>query len=132
MLLGIRNKVVLCFLVPIIFMIIVGISAYQKAAAGMREKFQESTIQTISMARDYVEMSCMFIESEGTRYAFATNVSNYVGGALENDPVGKMLALETINLDLLTSLSANSFISNIHIIPNENLTILTKIGRAHV
>lgn len=125
MLLGIRNKVVLCFLVPIIFMIIVGISAYQKAAAGMREKFQESTIQTISMARDYVEMSCMFIESEGTRYAFATNVSNYVGGALENDPVGKMLALETINLDLLTSLSANSFISNIHIIPNENLTILT-------
>ena len=76
MLFGIRNKVVLCFLVPIIFMIIVGVSAYQKAATGMREKFQESTIQTISMARDYVEMSCMFIESEGTRYAFATNVSN--------------------------------------------------------
>lgn len=125
MLFGIRNKVVLCFLVPIIFMIIVGVSAYQKAATGMREKFQESTIQTISMARDYVEMSCMFIESEGTRYAFATNVSNYVGGALESDPVGKMLALENLNLDLRTSLTANSFISNFHIIPNENLTILT-------
>ena len=82
MLLGIRNKVVLCFLVPIIFMIIVGISAYQKAAAGMREKFQESTIQTISMARDYVEMSCMFIESEDTRYTFDKNVSNYEEGAL--------------------------------------------------
>ena len=125
MLLGIRNKIVLCFLVPIVFMIIVGVSAYQKAATGMREKFQESTIQTIDMAREYIEMSCVFIESEGTRYAFATNVSNYVGGALENDPVAKMLALENINLDLLTSLSANPFISNIHIIPNENLTILT-------
>ncbi len=132
MLFGIRNKVVLCFLVPIIFMIIVGVSAYQKAATGMREKFQESTIQTISMARDYVEMSCMFIESEGTRYAFATNVSNYVGGALESDPVGKMLALENLNLDLRTSLTANSFISNFHIIPNENLTILTTGAKQNV
>lgn len=125
MLLGIRNKVVLCFLVPIIFMIIVGVSAYRKAEIGMRENFQESTIQTISMARDYVEMCCVFIESEGTRYAFATNVSNYVGGALENDPVEKMLTLENLNLDLRTSLTANSFISNIYIIPNENLSILT-------
>lgn len=125
MLFGIRNKVVLCFLVPIIFMIIVGVSAYRKAATGMRENFQESTIQTISMAKDYIEMSCMFIESEGTRYAFATNVSNYVGGALENDPVDKMLVLENLNLDLRTSLTANSFISGIHIIPNENFAILT-------
>lgn len=125
MLLGIRNKIVLCFLIPLIFMIIVGVSAYQKAETGMREKFQESTIQTMDMAREYIEMSCIFIESEGTRYAFATNVSNYAGGALENDPVEKMLALENINLDLLTSLSANSFISNIHIIPDEPLAILT-------
>ena len=125
LLLGIRNKIVLCFLVPIVFLIIVGVSAYQKAATGMRENFEESTIQTIEMAREYIEMSCVFIESEGTRYAFATDVSNYVGGALENDPVKKMLALENINLDLLTSLSANHFISNIHIIPNESFTILT-------
>ena len=31
-LLGIRNKIVICFLVPIAFMIVIGVSAYQKAA----------------------------------------------------------------------------------------------------
>ncbi len=31
MLFGIRNKIVICFLVPIIFMVIVGVSAYRKA-----------------------------------------------------------------------------------------------------
>lgn len=125
MLLGIRNKIVLCFLVPIVFMIIVGVSAYQKADEGMREKFQDSTIQTLDMARECIEMACSFIESEGTRYAFSANISSYVGGALERDPVKKMLELESINLDLRTSRAANSFISNIHIIPDENLAILT-------
>ena len=49
MLFGIRNKIVICFLVPIIFMVIVGVSAYRKAEEGLSEKFQESTLQTIEM-----------------------------------------------------------------------------------
>ena len=53
MLLGIQNKIALCFLVPIIFMIIIGFSAYRKSAEGMSEKFQESTIQTIDMVNEY-------------------------------------------------------------------------------
>ena len=46
---GIRNKIVLCFIVPLLFMIIIGVTAYRKAADGMSGKFQESTIQTIDM-----------------------------------------------------------------------------------
>ena len=53
-LLGIRNKIVVCFLVPIAFMIVIGVSAYQKAAEGLREKFQESTLQTIAMSKEYI------------------------------------------------------------------------------
>ena len=52
MLFGIRNKIVICFLVPIIFMVIIGVSAYQKAAEGLSEKFQESTLQTIEMTTE--------------------------------------------------------------------------------
>ena len=33
-LLSIRNKIVVCFLVPIVFMVIIGVSAYQKSAEG--------------------------------------------------------------------------------------------------
>lgn len=125
MLLGIRNKIVACFLIPIIFMVIIGVSASSKAEVGMREKFQESTIQTMDMAKEYIEMSCVFVEGEGMKYALDTDVSNYVAGNLENDPVKKMLALESLKLNLNTSMSANSFISNIHIVPKENLTIMT-------
>ena len=67
MLFSIRNKIIVCFLVPILFMVVVGVSAYQKAAEGMSEKFTDSTTQTINMAMEYVDMSCSIIESEGMK-----------------------------------------------------------------
>lgn len=46
LLFSIRNKIIVCFLVPVIFMIIIGVCAYQKAVSGMSEKFRETAGQT--------------------------------------------------------------------------------------
>ena len=37
-LLSIRNKIVVCFLVPIVFMVIIGVSAYQKSAERIKRE----------------------------------------------------------------------------------------------
>ena len=62
--LSLRNKIFVAFLVPIIFMIIVGYTAYFNAAEGMSEKFEESTQQTINMAVNYLDMSCTYVQSD--------------------------------------------------------------------
>lgn len=131
MLLGIRNKIVICFLVPIIFMVIIGVSAYQKAQEGMSEKFQESTQQTIVMAKDYIEMSCSFIEAEGLKYAFDANVSKYLMGSFDN-AVEKMGIVNGINTNMLSSQLAISFIDNIHIVTKENTEMITTAVRKKV
>ncbi len=125
MLFSIRNKIVLCFLVPIIFMIIIGISSYRKASEGLSEKFQESTGQTIDMASDYIDMSCTFIESEGMKLAFDTTMTQYLKGLLENDPVAKADALKKIQSNMISSQTSNPFIANIHIMTKENVTMLS-------
>ena len=125
MLFGIQNKIVLCFLIPMIFMIVIGLSAYQKAAGGMSQKFQESTIQTIDMVNEYIDMSCAFVESEGMKFAFDANVGKYLNGSVENDPVEKMNVLNAIQDDLLSAQTTNSFIDNIHIVTKENVSMLT-------
>ena len=89
MLFSIRNKIVVCFLVPIVFMIIIGVAAYQKAAGGMTDKFEDSTTETVKMATQYIDMSCNFIKSEGTNYAFDSDLSKYSLGLFEKDPIGK-------------------------------------------
>jgi len=125
MLFGIRNKIVLCFLVPIIFMIVIGISAYQKAAEGLSEKFQESTLQTIEMTKDYIEMSCNFIKAEGLKYAFDADVSKYLTGTLESSPVEKNEVVRAISTDMISSQTSIPFIGEIHIVPREDINVVT-------
>lgn len=130
MLFSIQNKIILCFLIPILFMIIIGVSSYRKSAEGLSEKFQESTVQTINMAKEYIDMSFTFIESEGLKYAFNSDVNKYVQGSLEEQPIEKKAAMDNIKSDMLSSQTSNPFISNIHIVTNENINMLTT-GSSH-
>lgn len=125
MLFSIRNKLVFSFLVPIAFMVFIGASAYQRAADGMSQKFRDSTGQTISMAMDYIDMSCTFIESEGTKYAFDTSLSKYFMGLYKDDPLNNMNVTTDTKSDILTSQISNPFISNIHIITKEGINMFT-------
>ena len=129
MFLGIRNKIVICFLVPIAFMIIIGVSAYQKAAEGLREKFQESTLQTIAMSKEYIDMSCDFIKAEGLKYAFDGDVGKYLQGTIES-PVELKEIKGNINTDMISSSTSIPFISNLHIIPKEGVNVLTTASGA--
>lgn len=125
MIFSIRNKIIVCFLVPIIFMIVVGISAYQKAAEGMSEKFTASTIQTINMATEYVDMSCSYIESEAMTYAFDKDLSKYFIGLYNDDPMAKLKVTENTKTAILTSQTANSFINHIHIITKDGINLFS-------
>ena len=78
LLFSIRNKIFICFLVPIVFMIVVGAAAYNKSAEGMQEKFQESTEETIKMLGEYLEMSNSFLATEAMKYSMDVNLNSYL------------------------------------------------------
>lgn len=125
LLFSIRNKIVVCFLVPIAFMIIIGVSAYQKAAEGMSDNFTDSTVQTLAMATDYVDMSSTFIEAECKKYAFDETLAQYYMGGFENDAIAQTNVVKSAKSDILASQTANPFINNIHIITNPGISMLT-------
>ena len=122
---SIRTKIVCGFLVPVIFMIIIGVSAYQKAAEGMNEKFTDSTIQTIQMANEYVDMSCAFIESEGVKYAFDKDLGRYFIGMYEDDDSDKISVINNARSQMISSEKANAFINNIHIVTKPGISMLS-------
>lgn len=125
LLFSIRNKIFICFMVPIFFMIVVGIFAYKRAAEGLSDKYKESTLQTIRMATQYLEMSDTYIEAEGTKYAFNSDYNRYLIGLLEDDPLGKKNIMDSIKSNILSSQTVNTFISNIHIITKEGITMFS-------
>ncbi len=125
LLFSIRNKIVVCFIVPILFMILIGASAYRKSADGMSDKYMESTTQTISMATEYIDMSCTFIESEAIKYAFDSDLGKYFLGLYESDSIGKMSVMENTKSDMISAQVSNPFISNIYILTKKNVAMLS-------
>jgi len=124
-LLSIRNKIVVCFLVPIVFMVIIGVSAYQKSAEGLSEKFTDSTLQTMRMATENLNMSCDFIRSEGLKYAYDDDLRKYFLGMFEDNPMDKLNFLTSTKSNLLSVQTSNPFISHMHIIPKKGVNLLS-------
>lgn len=124
-LLSIRNKIVVCFLVPIVFMVIIGVSAYQKSAEGLSEKFTDSTLQTMRMATENLNMSCDFIRSEGLKYAYDDDLRKYFLGMFEDNPVDKLNFLTSTKSNPLSVQTSNPFISHMHIIPKKGVNLLS-------
>lgn len=123
--LSIRNKVILCFMIPILFMVIVGVAAYQKAASGMSNKFKESTIQTLSKATEYIDLGCTFIEAESTKYATDPSLVQLMQGLYKSDPINELNVSNNFKTTIVGSQGTNAFVTDIHIIPRSGSNILT-------
>ena len=125
LLFSLRSKITLCFLVPIIFMVIIGLTAYNKAAEGMSSKYEESASQTIVMATEYIDVICDFIATDCVTYAFDEDLSKYFMGLYEDKPYELQNLSERVRSDLMTTQMSNNFISNIHIVPKSGIKIFT-------
>ncbi len=122
---GLKNKIFICFIIPIIFMIAVGYISYYYAAEGLSEKYKEASKQTVNMAIQYLDTSCTYIQSEGMRYAFDSGVESYVIGMPGKSSAEVVNYISDLRVMLLASQTANPFVSNIHIIPKSGIRLVT-------
>ena len=122
---SIRAKIFVCFLIPILFLILVGVFSYKKAAAGMYDTFRDSNEQTINMANQYIDVSNSFIEAEALKYAFQSDLGKYMIGLYETDSTRKKSVINSVGSSIRASQAGNEFISNIHIVTIEDIQMLS-------
>lgn len=122
---SIRNKIFICFLVPTLFIIIVGLTAYGRASEGMKDKFQESTIQTLNMVVEYIELGNALIESKAMEYAFDQDLNQYASGMYRNDTVTANNLITRIRENMGSACNTNPFIGDIYIVTPEDIAMTT-------
>ena len=113
---SIRAKMIFSILIPVIFMIVIGMAAYSTAERGMREKYEASTMESVNMVSAHVELVSSFIRGETTKYAFDENLRKLTSGFYKDDLLARKYAIDAVGSGLMSSQSTNSFIENIHII----------------
>lgn len=122
---SLRNKIFASFLIPVIFMIIIGWISYNYAAEGMSGNFTDASQQTTNMAIQYLDTSATYIQSEGMRYAFDSNVELFFLGLPGKSPIAMSNDINDLRVLLMASQTANPFLGNIHIIPNKKMNIIS-------
>lgn len=122
---SLRNKIFIAFLIPILFMIVVGYTAYYYAAEGMSEKFTASTQQTTNMTMNYLDMNLSYIQAEGFRYASDSSYENYFLGMMNKDKAGRATFINDTKVTLLASQKSNNFVENIHFITRSGTPVIS-------
>ncbi|MCR5684155.1 MAG: methyl-accepting chemotaxis protein [Lachnospiraceae bacterium] len=126
-LLGIRNKIYICFIIPIAFMALIGYASYLYSERGLDDSFSDASTQTISMAMDYLDMSNTFIQSEGMKYMVDPNIESYAVGMPRADKVEKTNYYKNQRVSMMSTQISNNFIRDIHIITKSAYNMMTTV-----
>ena len=86
---GIRFRLAMAFMVPIAFIIILGISSYNKTSEAMLKSYEESTFQALKTTTNYFELAMETVELRLNQLKGYENLKNYYSGTYKNDPVAE-------------------------------------------
>lgn len=87
---NIRSKLILCFMIPVLFIVILGGVSYTRASKAIIKTYEQSTIGTIHTTGQYYELMFRNIEEKTLQIASDEAIKSYFSGIYSYDPVAEM------------------------------------------
>jgi methyl-accepting chemotaxis protein len=115
----IRAKLILSFLIPISFIIILGVVSFNKAAEGIRDSYEKSTEQTIIMTSKYLLLGVDTIESVASQYISTIELQRYVVGFFADDIIKNNTIYTGYQSEIYRKEKNDDFISHITILTDK-------------
>lgn len=122
---GILHKLILGFLIPVIFIIILGFISYSKSSEGLISNYKKATTNTITMATRYLEFSMDTVNNISLQYTKDSDTSYFTRGLIYTEAQERLNFVTTANNKLLAKADMEKFVANIHIIPGQDIPVLT-------
>ncbi|BCN30567.1 methyl-accepting chemotaxis protein [Anaeromicropila herbilytica] len=111
---SIKHKLIGAFLVPVLFIILLGIITYQKASNAIIHNYEGSTLNAVNSKSDYLTLGIKGIDNEAVKLLTDTNLTNYYSGSL-GDIKTEEEAYKTLYKNFVTIVSSNEFINSFSI-----------------
>lgn len=122
----IRFKLAASYLVPIAFIILLGVVSYRVASEGIVKNYEKSSLQTISMTGKYLRFGLSSIEATSLQYANDNTISKFFCNLYANDKSEYNAAYKNIGSILSAKQASDEFIGNIYILSDKVKSISTK------
>lgn len=121
---GIRLRLIFSFMIPVLFIIVLGIVSYDKASQAIISSYRSSSRQAVEMTAKYLSFGLNSISETAFQYINDNNFQEYTSGYYRNDVISQASNKSNISKSLMAKRVSDPFISNIHIV-SENSGLLS-------
>ena len=115
---GIKVKLVVAFIIPVLFIVALGMISYNKAFYGIVSNFEKAMQQTVNATGDYYNLGFKSITASANQIAVGDDVKDST----------KYGSYKSIHKSIIAKMAADDFISNIHIFSKDGVAISTMTG----
>ena len=121
----IRFKLIFAFLIPVVFIIVLGFVSYQKATTQIISTYRDSVDQTVSMMNQYLTLSFDTVQSNYKGYMNEDTLKQYLNGLYDNDATTLYNTPNTYEDTFIKAVTTDALLSNIYVLSDKEKTIST-------
>ncbi len=122
---GIRLKLIFGFLIPVVFIVILGVISYTKASQGLISNYEQATKNTIDMATEYMNFGLNTVDSISLQYSRDMDIYYYAQGITNTSGADRDNFIKYTDSELMKKVEFENLIEDIHIITPNDISILT-------
>lgn len=126
----IRFRLIASFMVPIIFIILLGTISYSKASSGIVTIYEKSTSQALSMGGKYLQFGLETVKTTANQYISDDSFKKYFSGFYEYDITQQNLKYNDIKNNIVSKQTIDDFINEIYILSEIYTPLSTKLSIA--
>lgn len=107
---GIKAKLIVAFMIPVSFIVILGAISFQSAKKAVIEKHENASLTAVDMTATCIEIITDTVNSKAIQIMTNTEVMNLYQGIYKVNSTDAMSSLRTINTNLLTLATSEDYI----------------------
>lgn len=122
---SIRLQLYAGFLLPVIFIIIVGMVSYRNASVGLVANYEESAKSAVEMTVKCLDQGFASVSAMVTELSNDTSLKGYALGGYDSNTMERELVKKNISNSVLVKQGMNAAIQDIYILPIDGLSVIT-------
>lgn len=122
---GIRSQLIISFAIPIILMLIFGITSYQKSSSALINNYEKSSTDTINAIKEYILMGTYSVATKSYDMTDDDIIKEYYNHATDLSGEEQEILYNSISNRVEADKASNSFVYAAHIIGEEGKSLST-------
>jgi len=117
----IRTKLIISFIIPILFIVSLGIISYSLASKGMIANYENSAVKALDMATQYIKFGLDSVEANALQYVTEDSIKKYVNDFYKLDRTDDENTRTEISRSFSARVTFDEFTQDIHLIDDIDL-----------